>query len=83
MRVSSANRPRHRRKHQATPTDHAIFNEFLGRDPAAGEYSTLHAAFERGRLEPERAMIESLLSIRRAGAAFLVTYFAKDAARVL
>jgi hypothetical protein len=29
MPVSNANRPRHRRKHQATPTDHANFNEFL------------------------------------------------------
>jgi porphobilinogen synthase len=43
----------------------------------------LHAAFERGWLEPERAMMESLLSVRRAGADFIVTYFAKDAAQVL
>ena len=49
----------------------------------SGEYSMLHAAFQRGWLEPERAMLESLLSIRRAGADFIVTYFAKDAAKVL
>ncbi len=55
----------------------------LGAYQVSGEYSMLHAAFERGWLEPERAMMESLLSIRRSGADFIVTYFAKDAARVL
>jgi porphobilinogen synthase len=55
----------------------------MGAYQVSGEYSMLHAAFERGWLEPERTMMESLLSIRRAGADFIVTYFAKDAARVL
>jgi porphobilinogen synthase len=55
----------------------------MGAYQVSGEYSMLHAAFERGWLEPERAMLESLLSIRRAGADFIVTYFAKEAARVL
>jgi porphobilinogen synthase len=55
----------------------------LGAYQVSGEYSMLHAAFQRGWLEPERAMLESLLSIRRAGADFIVTYFAKDAATVL
>ena len=55
----------------------------LGAYQVSGEYSMLHAAFARGWLEPERAMLESLLSIRRAGADFIVTYFAKDAAKVL
>jgi porphobilinogen synthase len=55
----------------------------LGAYQVSGEYSMLHAAFQRGWLEPERAMMESLLSIRRAGADFVVTYFAKDAAKVL
>jgi porphobilinogen synthase len=55
----------------------------MGAYQVSGEYSMLHAAFERGWLEPERAMLESLLSIRRAGADFIVTYFAKDAANVL
>ena len=55
----------------------------LGAYQVSGEYSMLHAAFARGWLEPERAMLESLLSIRRAGADFIVTYFAKEAAKVV
>ena len=55
----------------------------MGAYQVSGEYSMLQAAFARGWLEPERAMMESLLSIRRAGADFIVTYFAKDAGRVL
>src|SRR6266702_1948097 len=55
----------------------------MGAYQVSGEYSMLHAAFQRGWLEPERAMMESLLSIRRAGADFVVTYFAKEAAKVL
>jgi porphobilinogen synthase len=55
----------------------------MGAYQVSGEYSMLQAAFARGWLEPERAMMESLLSIRRAGADFIVTYFAKDAAQVL
>jgi porphobilinogen synthase len=59
------------------------FDVPLGAYQVSGEYSMLHAAFARGWLEPDRAILESLLSIRRAGADFVVTYFAKDAARVL
>jgi porphobilinogen synthase len=55
----------------------------LGAYQVSGEYSMLQAAFARGWLEPERAMLESLLSIRRAGADFIVTYFAKAAAKLL
>ncbi len=55
----------------------------LGAYQVSGEYAMLHAAFQRGWLEPERAMMESLLGIRRAGADLIVTYFAKEAARVL
>jgi porphobilinogen synthase len=55
----------------------------MGAYQVSGEYSMLHAAFQRGWLEPERAMLESLLSIRRAGADFIVTYFAKDAANLM
>ena len=55
----------------------------MGAYQVSGEYSMLQAAFQRGWLEPERAMLESLLSIRRAGADFIVTYFAKDAAKLL
>ncbi len=55
----------------------------MGAYQVSGEYSMLQAAFARGWLEPKRAMLESLLGIRRAGADFIVTYFAKDAARAL
>jgi porphobilinogen synthase len=55
----------------------------MGAYQVSGEYAMLHAAFERGWLEPERAMMESLLGIRRAGADFIVTYFAQAAAKVL
>jgi len=65
---------------------HAARNRFdvpIGAYQVSGEYSMLQAAFAKGWLEPERAMLESLLGIRRAGADFIVTYFAKDAARIL
>ena len=55
----------------------------MGAYQVSGEYSMLQAAFAKGWLEPQRAMLESLIGIRRAGAEFIVTYFAKDAARVL
>jgi porphobilinogen synthase len=55
----------------------------IGAYQVSGEYSMLHAAFEKGWLERDRAILESLLGIRRAGADFIVTYFAKDAARLL
>jgi porphobilinogen synthase len=55
----------------------------LGAYQVSGEYAMLQAAFARGWLEPERTMMESLVGIRRAGADFIVSYFAKDAARVL
>jgi len=59
------------------------FDVPMGAYQVSGEYSMLKAAFAQGWLEPERAMLESLVGIRRAGADFIVTYFAKDAARVL
>ena len=55
----------------------------IGAYQVSGEYSMLQAAFEKGWLDRDRAMMESLMGIRRAGADFIVTYFAKDAARVL
>src|SRR5580698_4355453 len=55
----------------------------IGAYQVSGEYSMLQAAFAKGWLDRERAMMESLISIRRAGADFTVTYFAKDAARLL
>ena len=59
------------------------FDAPLGAYQVSGEYSMLQAAFQRGWLDHDRAILESLLSIRRAGAGFVVTYFAKDAARLL
>ena len=55
----------------------------MGAYQVSGEYSMLQAAFERGWLERDRAMLESLVGIRRAGADFIVTYFAKEAAKLL
>jgi len=55
----------------------------IGAYQVSGEYSMLQAAFAKGWLDSQRAMMESLLSIRRAGAGFIVTYFARDAARLL
>ncbi len=55
----------------------------MGAYQVSGEYSMLHAAFEKGWLDRDRAMLESLVGIRRAGADFIVTYFAKDAAKLL
>ena len=55
----------------------------LGVYQVSGEYAMLQAAFERGWLERERAILESLLGFRRAGADFIVTYFAKVAAELL
>jgi porphobilinogen synthase len=47
----------------------------------SGEYAMIRAAAARGWLDGDRAMMESLLGIRRAGADVIVTYFAVDAAR--
>mgnify|MGYP001611843867 FL=1 len=49
----------------------------------SGEFSMIMAAARNGWIDQTRAMMESLTSIRRAGADFVLTYFAKDAARLL
>lgn len=49
----------------------------------SGEYSMIKAAATAGWLDESRAMMESLLAIKRAGADIILTYFAKDAARLL
>ncbi len=49
----------------------------------SGEYSMVKAAAQAGWLDERRAMMESLLSIKRAGADIILTYFAKEAARLL
>jgi porphobilinogen synthase len=49
----------------------------------SGEFSMIMAAVRNGWLEYERTMMETLISIRRAGAQIILTYFAKDAAKLL
>jgi porphobilinogen synthase len=49
----------------------------------SGEYAMLKAAAERGWIDEERAMLETLTSIARAGADIIITYYARDAARLL
>src|SRR5689334_15340319 len=49
----------------------------------SGEFSMIMAAARNGWLDHDRAMLESLTAIRRAGAEVILTYFAKPAARIL
>jgi porphobilinogen synthase len=49
----------------------------------SGEYSMIKAAGQNDWIDEQRIMMEVLYAIRRAGADMILTYFAKDAARVL
>ena len=49
----------------------------------SGEYAMIHAAAERGWIDLHRAMLESLVGIKRAGADIIITYFATRAAELL
>ena len=49
----------------------------------SGEYAMIKAAAERGWLDGDAAMLESLISIKRAGADMILTYFAKEAAKTI
>ena len=49
----------------------------------SGEYAMLNAAAQNGWLDREAVMMESLMAFKRAGADGVLTYFARDAARVL
>jgi len=49
----------------------------------SGEYAMIKAAAEKGWIDGERVMEETLLSIKRAGADIILTYFAKDMAKIL
>jgi porphobilinogen synthase len=49
----------------------------------SGEYAMIEAAARNGWIDRDRVMMETLLSIHRAGADMILTYFAKDAARIL
>ena len=59
------------------------FDVPLGAYQVSGEYAMLKAACARGWLDEERAMQESLLCIKRAGADFILTYFAREMAKRL
>src|SRR6204780_1499215 len=49
----------------------------------SGEYAMIEAAAQNNWIDRARVMMESLVSIRRAGASIILTYYAKDAARLL
>ena len=59
------------------------FNVPLGAYQVSGEFSMILAAAEKGWLDLDRTVLETLTSIRRAGADFTLTYFAKHAARLI
>ncbi|WP_456371485.1 porphobilinogen synthase [Thermodesulfatator atlanticus] len=61
----------------------AEFNHPIAAYQVSGEYAMIKAAGRLGWLDEERAMLESLLSIRRAGADIIITYFAKEVAKKL
>jgi porphobilinogen synthase len=61
----------------------ARFDLPLAAYQVSGEYAMIEAAAQNGWIERERVIMESLLSIRRAGASIILTYHAKDAARML
>jgi porphobilinogen synthase len=55
----------------------------LGAYNVSGEYAMIKAAAANGWLDHDRVMMEALTSIKRAGADLILTYFAKEAARLL
>ena len=59
------------------------FNIPIAAYNVSGEYAMIKAAGEKGWLDAEKAMLESLLSMKRAGADMILTYFAKEAALLL
>jgi len=61
----------------------STFNVPVAAYHVSGEYAMLKAAARLKWLDEDRAMMETLTSIRRAGADLILTYFAKDAARLL
>jgi porphobilinogen synthase len=64
-------------------TARELFDVPLAAYQVSGEFSMIEAAAAKGWVDRERIMMETLTSIRRAGADFVLTYFAKDAARLL
>ncbi|MBV8073450.1 MAG: porphobilinogen synthase [Acidobacteriaceae bacterium] len=59
------------------------FDVPLGAYQVSGEFSMIMAAAEKGWLDLDRTILESLMAIRRAGADFILTYFAKRAAELV
>ena len=59
------------------------FNLPLAAYQVSGEYAQIKAAGQLGWIDEERVMMETLISIKRAGADMILTYFAKDALRLL
>ncbi len=59
------------------------FNIPLAAYNVSGEYSMIKAAGEKGWIDADKAMMESLISIKRAGADLIITYFAKAAAKFI
>ncbi len=59
------------------------FNIPMAAYNVSGEYSMIKAASERGWVDGDKIMLEVLTSIKRAGADLIITYFAKEAARIL
>jgi porphobilinogen synthase len=55
----------------------------LGAYHVSGEYAMIQAAAARGWIDEERAMLETLIAIKRAGADFIITYYAKKVAKIL
>ncbi|MBM3757663.1 MAG: porphobilinogen synthase [Acidobacteria bacterium] len=60
---------------------HENFDVPIAAYQVSGEFSMIHAAARNGWIDLDRAMMESLTSIKRAGAQIILTYFAKAAAR--
>ncbi len=60
-----------------------LFDHPLAAYHVSGEYAMLHAAAQRGWIDYDRVLLETLTSIRRAGADMILTYGARDAARLL
>jgi porphobilinogen synthase len=61
----------------------ARFDVPLAAYQVSGEYAMIEGAARNGWIDRNQVMMESLLSIRRAGASIILTYYAKDAARLL
>ena len=59
------------------------FNLPIAAYNVSGEYSMIKAAAERGWIDGEKVMLETLTAIKRAGADVIITYFAKEAVKII